>query len=166
MALDKNGRGIVNGHKIAPEVDLFFADLSGADLQGADLTGARLQNTNLSGANLSNAKFHGAYMVSADLEGADLDRASFTGANLSGADLCQAINLEHVRSFTGANLMSIAVEEHQVGIIEDIVEKQASDVLQSLRISIAGQGFRAGLIPYGKHRTSNPRLHHRRYYGR
>ena len=162
MALDRDGRGIVNGHEIGPGVDLFFADLSGADLHGADLTGARLQNTNLSGADLSNAKFYGAYMVSADLEGADLDRASFTGANLSGADLSRAINLEHVRSFTGANLMSIQVEEHQVHIIEDIVQKQASDVLQSLRISIAGQGFFAGAVPYGKHRAPNPR--HRRGY--
>jgi len=97
----------INGYKIAPQANLYGANLRRADLNGANLYGANLRRADLNGANLyganlrradlNGANLHGADLRRADLCWADLNGANLRRADLNGANLCEA-------NLSGANL--------------------------------------------------------------
>ena len=83
------------GNWIAPEADLFDADLSGHSLVGAELFGAYLSGADLRGASLPLADLTGAYLSKANLLDANLSHTCLVAADLaeadvSGANLCEA----------------------------------------------------------------------------
>lgn len=82
------GTGLVDGHLVAPGVQLSWDNLSGANLSNLSLRGANLTGANLSGTNLSSTNLTNANLSSAVLTGATL-----SGANLTGATLAQAVPL-------------------------------------------------------------------------
>ena len=75
------------GNWIAPEADLFDADLRGHCLYGAELFGAYLSGADLTSASLPMVDLTGAYLSKANLPTANLAYACFVAADLTEADL-------------------------------------------------------------------------------
>jgi hypothetical protein len=160
-----NGRGIVEGHTIAPHAYLSGVSFRYCDLRGADLYESDLSHAKMEKAKLNYAKLHGANLHLAELKGVDFCKADLYKADLTDADLTEAylvgadLRFADLRGATltrawlvGADLREAKVDAHQVPLIE----AACRDMINSLKV--------------GRDRTPNPNQphswgpHHDSYY--
>ena len=160
-----NGRGIVEGHTIAPHaylrgVSFRYCDLRGADLYESDLSDAKMEKAKLNYAKLHGSNLHGAELKGVDFCKADLYKADLTDADLTEAYLVGAdLRFADLRGATltrawlvGADLREAEVDAHHLPLIE----AACRDMINSLKV--------------GRARTPNPGQphswgpHHDSYY--